>query len=87
MITVGLHNTVVTPTGPLNIRVDCTEYGCHVIMCDDDNPRSMHCTWDQIGDADWMYETFKYEYLIVFKAICDMVSKLADNKETYMELI
>ena len=83
-----ITNDVDAPGMTRSICIDVREDGCVITMTSTTaNSYSVEGKWAQIDDPEWMYEQFKYEYLVVFKSIADMLSKIFDNKQTYLDLL
>ena len=83
-----ITNDVDAPGMTRNIHIDVRMDGCIITMTSTTaNSYSVEGKWAQIDDPEWMYEQFKYEYLVVFKGLAEMLSKIIDNKQTYLDLL
>ena len=88
MTSLTMTKTIDIPGGMRNISVDISKEGCNISMSTSDQSFNVVAgTWEEINNPEWMYESFKFEYLVAFKGLADMLDKIITNKHIYMELL
>jgi hypothetical protein len=87
--TISITQTIfLPPDRKRDIKVDVELLGCRM-YCTSPTAASQYVfgTWEQINDPEWMYEAFKYEYLVVFKALADILGRVIENKQTHLDML